>query len=227
MSPHQAGLLFSTIFHLALIFTLFVNFTFDSPVLVKEQELSLSLQMFAVQTEKEPEVTQVETLQQAAAKELPVEVVETVPQHKEVTIEPPVQEKQVIGKDFQEKQLEQQSSKPEPMAETEEAMADNDMTYLRLLEEQYADKVKKSIEAHKFYPSRARRRALEGDVVIAFTVSRVGHVNNIRVVRSSSVRSLDRAAINAVNRVGSFEPFPDEIPREWWEFEIALSYHLL
>lgn len=55
------------------------------------------------------------------------------------------------------------------------------------------------------YPNVARRAQLEGVSVLQFIVDEVGSVHDIRVVRSSGHRSLDNAAIDAINRV-AFNP---------------------
>ena len=218
MSPNKTGLLVSGVFHLGLLLPVFFNLAFDSPKPAGDEELPVSLQMFAVQPEIEPEPEQV------AESEPEPEIADVIPERKENIAEKPVVKKmpqpEVFSHDLPE---------PEQIAETETVVAvpDDDITYIRLLEEQYADALKKAIEARKFYPARARRRAREGDVVVAFTVSRVGDINNIRIVHSSSIRSLDKAAVNAVNSVGRFQPFPADINRDWWDFEISLTYNLL
>lgn len=57
------------------------------------------------------------------------------------------------------------------------------------------------------YPSTARRRGWEGEVLLLVEVSAAGEVSKITVKRSSNYSILDRAAINAVYR---------------WKFQAAL-----
>ncbi|MFW5826835.1 MAG: energy transducer TonB, partial [Alkalispirochaeta sp.] len=49
------------------------------------------------------------------------------------------------------------------------------------------------------YPESARRRGLTGTVIVEATVGRRGRVVSVRIVDSSGVESLDRAATRAVN----------------------------
>lgn len=232
MSPGKTGLLVSSVFHLGLLLALFFNLAFDSPRPAGVEELPLTIQMFAAQPETKPVLLaepETEPERQPEAVEPLPEIAEVIPQRKDIVPEEVAVKEIPKHDDSSQDRPEQKPHQPEQIAETEAVLAvpDTDTTYIRLLEQQYADALKKAIEARKFYPARARRRAREGDVVVAFTVSSGGDINNIRVVHSSSVRSLDKAAVNAVNSVGRFEPFPSEIIRDQWEFEIALSYHLL
>ncbi len=55
------------------------------------------------------------------------------------------------------------------------------------------------------YPNVARRAQVEGVSVLQFVVDEVGSVQDVRVIRSSGHRSLDNAAIDAINRV-TFNP---------------------
>ncbi|MFH1349554.1 MAG: energy transducer TonB, partial [Pseudomonadota bacterium] len=55
------------------------------------------------------------------------------------------------------------------------------------------------------YPALARRRGLEGTVVLEVLVSREGKVNDLRLFRSSGYTLLDQAAIGSVKN-WLFEP---------------------
>lgn len=55
------------------------------------------------------------------------------------------------------------------------------------------------------YPSRARRRGEQGDVVVEIDVSAAGRVDRVRVVESCGFRELDEAAVKAV-RAATFRP---------------------
>lgn len=48
------------------------------------------------------------------------------------------------------------------------------------------------------YPAVARRRGVEGEVVVSFHLDGAGHPQEVRVVESSGVRSLDEAAVRCV-----------------------------
>lgn len=229
MTPHRAGLLVSTIFHLAVVVPVFFTLGLDEQKPAAEQNRSLSLHMFAPQSEPAAPIEQAPLVTADDSAEQPVKVDDVTRLVKDIIPETTrVKHLPSPVTPVEAAPLASKPQPPQPDTDVETAVADQaaETFSIQLLEQQYADALKQAIEARKFYPSRARRRAREGDVVVAFTVSRAGDIAGVHVVRSSRVRSLDRAAVMAVNRVGSFEPFPVDINREHWRFEIALSYHL-
>ncbi len=50
------------------------------------------------------------------------------------------------------------------------------------------------------YPFSARRRRIEGYVVVEFTVTETGEVEDVRVVEASPRGVFERAAISAIKR---------------------------
>lgn len=59
-------------------------------------------------------------------------------------------------------------------------------------------RILREIEKNKLYPRAARRRGLEGDVTLAFTVEPDGSATAIRIIRSTANSLLDTAALKAV-----------------------------
>jgi TonB family protein len=53
-----------------------------------------------------------------------------------------------------------------------------------------------------------------------------GALVDIKLDKSSGYESLDDAAISAVQKVGQFEPLPDEISPSFSDFAIPLSFQL-
>lgn len=90
----------------------------------------------------------------------------------------------------------------------------------------YKAQLRRLIEQHKRYPSRAKRRGDEGVVVIAFTVSASGQVTNVRVKTSSGSRALDSAAMNTVQKVSGRLPFSSEMSQRQLSFNVPLTYRL-
>lgn len=88
----------------------------------------------------------------------------------------------------------------------------------------YAQAVRLAVLAQRSYPQRARRKKLTGTVVVGFRVFTNGTLESARVIASSGHSILDRAAVNAVNSVGRFKPFPDEINRLHWDFEVPVVF---
>lgn len=82
------------------------------------------------------------------------------------------------------------------------------------------------ISEHKQYPYMARRQRREGVARVEFVLHPDGSIDDARVVNSSRTRSLDNAAIKAVN---SIEPFP--VAREYLQqpeaFQVDVVFNVL
>lgn len=63
-----------------------------------------------------------------------------------------------------------------------------------------ADRLREAVETHFHYPALARRRGMEGEVVIGLRVEVDGRLTAIRVVSSSGHRLLDHAAVESLTR---------------------------
>ena len=75
----------------------------------------------------------------------------------------------------------------------------------------YLHKLRLLIEKNKEYPFEARKRGLEGKVVLEFTLNIKGELVNLKIKRSSGYAILDKAAIRAVKNATPFPPLPQEI----------------
>ncbi|OPX34582.1 MAG: hypothetical protein B1H11_10625 [Desulfobacteraceae bacterium 4484_190.1] len=69
----------------------------------------------------------------------------------------------------------------------------------------YFSMVRMMIESHKQYPYAARKRQIQGRVVVRFVIGADGTVSDISLVESSRHRLLDEAALAAVK---TSSPFP-------------------
>lgn len=94
------------------------------------------------------------------------------------------------------------------------------------VEDAYKNAVRVAILKHRKYPRQARRKRREGTVRIAFQLSRDGAISNLRVVQSSGIEQLDKAALNAVRKVQRFPAIPTAVRRELWQFELPVSFKL-
>jgi TonB family protein len=65
--------------------------------------------------------------------------------------------------------------------------------------------IRNAIERFKTYPLAARRRGTEGVVHVSFSITPEGKPDQVRIVRSSGSRLLDRATIDTVKRAS---PYP-------------------
>ncbi|MRI82869.1 MAG: hypothetical protein C6I00_00425 [Nitratiruptor sp.] len=74
----------------------------------------------------------------------------------------------------------------------------------------YASAIRAAIMRHRFYPRLARRSRKEGEVLVAFTLTPTGHLQDLRILRSSGHKLLDRAALQAIQRASKEFPRPQE-----------------
>ncbi len=83
-----------------------------------------------------------------------------------------------------------------------------------------------ALRKHKFYPRRALRRGREGTVKVGFEICADGRIENVRLLASSGVHSLDQAALRVPRALGRFEPLPKALGKSRWKLEVPLSYRI-
>lgn len=93
-------------------------------------------------------------------------------------------------------------------------------------EKAYINAVRDLIEKNNTYPRKAKRRRIQGEVIVRFTLSANGVVTHRNVHKTSGFSVLDQAALSAVTKVRRFPPFPKHTQRTQWVFTIPLRYAL-
>lgn len=78
----------------------------------------------------------------------------------------------------------------------------------------------------KNYPKRAKRRNQQGRVKLAFTISHSGTITNIRILKSSSTASLDKAALQAIRKISHRLPFLRGMPKKSLNLKMTVAYVL-
>ena len=94
------------------------------------------------------------------------------------------------------------------------------------LERQYEQRIRQRILQKKVYPRLAKRMRKQGVVKVAFTLSKNGALSRLRILQSSGVKSLDKAALQAVKKVGRFPAFPAGIRKHSINYIIPITYRL-
>lgn len=84
----------------------------------------------------------------------------------------------------------------------------------------------RAIEAHKVYPSRARRLGVQGLVRVAFRLQNDGWIADVRVDASSGSSLLDEAAMNAVSAVGRVRTDEDSKGMRNRDLEVEIRFVL-
>jgi protein TonB len=90
----------------------------------------------------------------------------------------------------------------------------------------YLGNVRQLLERQKKYPWMARRRHLQGVVIIMFTIAAGGQIESSRIRRSSGHDLLDKAARETLHRVGRFPPLPAVLNRRKLTIEVPLAFRL-
>ena len=82
------------------------------------------------------------------------------------------------------------------------------------------------LERHKRYPPRLRRRRIEGEVVVAFTVGAGGELLEHEVLESSGERGLDEAALAMLRAAEPLPPIPASMGVDRYRAEMPVRYAL-
>jgi len=81
------------------------------------------------------------------------------------------------------------------------------------------DLIGSAIERVKTYPALARKRGIEGTVQVSFRITLTGEPEEIRIMKSSGFRILDRATLRVVKKAA---PYPHLDRR----VEVPVAYKL-
>ncbi len=78
------------------------------------------------------------------------------------------------------------------------------------------------LRKHLYYPKRARKRHIEGDVVVVFELLQNGSIGSVHVKKSSHRKILDRAAVKTIGKLSGKVPKPSQTIR----IEIPITFRL-
>lgn len=92
----------------------------------------------------------------------------------------------------------------------------------RSLTAQWAGQILTRIERRKRYPSVARGR--DGVVGLRLTLGADGMLRGVSITRSAGNAALDRAALQAVQRVGRFPPAPKGLSGPSFSFDLKIRF---
>jgi periplasmic protein TonB len=82
------------------------------------------------------------------------------------------------------------------------------------------------LDRHKEYPWMARRRGVQGQVVLRLAVARDGKITETEIETSSGAELLDKAALDMVQRASPVPPLPASIPGEIAQFRVPIVFAL-
>ena len=96
----------------------------------------------------------------------------------------------------------------------------------RAAERAYLTALQRAIARHQRYPASARRHGQTGVATLSFVIEADGRLSQIRLAQSSGHESLDQAALQALARLGRFDPIPKSIGRSRWSLRIPIRFDL-
>jgi TonB family protein len=90
----------------------------------------------------------------------------------------------------------------------------------------FTGKVRQRIANAKYYPRIARRRGMEGQPIIGFTLDRQGRLTKVDLARTSGYQLLDRAALEAVHQAAPYPKIPASLKMDSFQFKLPISFIL-
>jgi TonB family protein len=109
---------------------------------------------------------------------------------------------------------------------TEHGVKDSNRDDLEALRKGYSSQVWRRIVDAKFYPRTARKQEIEGKPVVEFELRSDGQLMNYLIVRSSSNKILDKAAIDAVKNASPYPGIPKLLKLNSIRFNLPISFIL-
>ena len=93
-------------------------------------------------------------------------------------------------------------------------------------ESNYIEYVKRTLNRNKTYPPRAVRYREEGNVMITFQILKTGALTELRIKSSSGFPSLDRQAMQIVEKSSPFKHFPPNLSQNLLSIEVPMEFKL-
>ncbi len=94
------------------------------------------------------------------------------------------------------------------------------------VERSYAVLLATHLNRHRHYPLSSRRRGEEGVVRLHLEIERTGRVIEAHISKSSGSPTLNRAALQMVEKAKPFPAFPDRMPQPRITVSIPISFKL-
>ncbi|MEH6472713.1 MAG: TonB family protein [Halopseudomonas sp.] len=97
------------------------------------------------------------------------------------------------------------------------------------LKSQLGEQLLYAFEQYFSYPLKARRKGWQGEVLLAVVVARNGEVSKVQLLSSSGYKTLDRAAIKSMNKVGKIDPtrWQLSLVDQPLQIEVPVAYQLV
>lgn len=213
MSPFKIGFIFSLVTHLALI-AIILNIYNNKISIKTDNNKVMSINLSNVQSPNPPsshkQKQEPKKKKPKKKKIVKNEALKAVEQLQEETPEDSPQEiiQEEIGKSKEE--IEEQI--PESGGGMQTLSEDNKLFAM----------IKEAIDKNNRYPKMAKRRNIQGDVLVEFVLLTNGKIKDIKAINDSN-RILEKGAIEAIER--SYKEFPRMLHNT--KIRITISYNLI
>ncbi len=91
----------------------------------------------------------------------------------------------------------------------------------------YNSLVRALLEKHKTYPRKAQKRKIEGVVEIIFTIDITGEIISKHLKKSSGSRTLDKAALQSLERANPLPPLPEKLGTSKLTLTVPFGFFLM
>ena len=203
-----------------LIITFFLFFLFADTVIEEEkkpEEVKISLKHMMTKQKQTPQpLSEPTPVEPNLQKKIDKPKKEKKQEQKRIVKEP-INEK--IEEAMPTVQTKQTPISEKPIKQTDTAQEQN-------IEAEYLTKVKSLIEQNKDYPKTAKRLNQSGKVFVKFVITKDGEIKNCIIEKSSQFESLDKASLEILMKIASFEAIPKELNRSSWEIIVPISYQI-
>ena len=226
MNHHFRSLFISAGIHLLILLSLFYSFKLISSNIGKTDEKKVCIKLGQVvevaQASRKKEIKQEPVVQHKVQKKSPKKV-------QPPTKKPLLKEKKVIeqkvdkAKPLQEQKIVQKSvskSSPTKVVSPSKISKQKESSQTKYIHT-YIDEIVRLLQENLYYPRRARKKGIEGEITVRFLLDCDAKVSDIEVLSSNS-ELLSRAAIKTIENLS--EEFPK--PKEDLILTIPISYHL-
>lgn len=225
MIRHSHSFIFSIFIHIAIFIALFFSYQQLKPEVKKQKAETLLCVKLSVMPDKvvRPIIPKIKT-----HKVKPVEVKYVQkPVKKRVVKKQVIIKKNVLVSENIVKKTPPQK-KQEVIPKKTKEISTKVVKFIKVKvapEKEYIDeniaKIIALLKENLYYPRRARKRGIQGEVLVRFTLSSKAEISNIEVLSSSS-EVLSRGAIQTISNVNNILPKP----KQEITFNIPISYIL-
>ena len=213
---------------------LFANLVVEEKIVVVENKPSINISKINLQNVviKKPEPKPEPIVEKVIEK--PLEIIKPLPKTKSENIikHEEKKEKKVIQEKPLQKVEEVKTLEPMKPQIQEQSSQENiqkevvDLNKIEALENEYLSKLRYLIEKNKIYPNSAKRLNQMGKVHLSFVISKDGQIKNAKILKDSSFKRLDEAALEILSKINKFEPIPEKLNKNSWEITVPIIYEI-